>query len=75
MRDYSDINFNHKMINSKIKSLKELIPIVSKLKKQNKKIVTTNGVFDILHYGHVKYLEEAKRLGEILIVGINILIS
>ncbi|MBI2655692.1 D-glycero-beta-D-manno-heptose 1-phosphate adenylyltransferase [Candidatus Woesearchaeota archaeon] len=59
------------MIKNKIKTLKELIPIVEKLKKQNKKIVTTNGVFDILHYGHVKYLEQAKKLGDVLIVGIN----
>ena len=59
------------MINQKIKTLKELIPIVNKLKKQNKKIVTTNGVFDILHYGHVKYLEEAKKLGDVLVVGVN----
>ena len=60
-----------KMIDSKIKSLNELIKIVDKLKSQNKKIVTTNGVFDILHAGHVKYLEEAKKLGNILIVGVN----
>ena len=59
------------MISSKIKTLKELIPIVKTIKNQNKKIVTTNGVFDILHYGHVKYLEEAKKLGDVLIVGIN----
>ena len=58
-------------INQKIKTLKELIPIVKKLKKQNKKIVTTNGVFDILHLGHIKYLEEAKKLGNVLIVGVN----
>ena len=58
-------------IDKKIVSLKQLIPIVKKLKKQKKKIVTTNGVFDILHFGHVKYLEEAKKLGDILIVGVN----
>ena len=59
------------MIKNKIKTLNEIIPIVEKLKKKNKRIVTTNGVFDILHYGHVKYLEQAKRLGDILIVGVN----
>src|SRR3989338_4807015 len=57
--------------NKKITTLNKLISIVQKLKKQNKKIVTTNGVFDILHFGHVKYLEEAKKLGDILIVGVN----
>jgi len=57
--------------NKKIVSLKKLIQVVKKLKKQGKKIVTTNGVFDILHLGHVKYLEEAKKLGNVLIVGVN----
>ena len=59
------------MINSKIKTLNELIKIVKKLKSHNKKIVTTNGVFDILHAGHAKYLEQAKKLGDVLIVGVN----
>ena len=59
------------MIRQKIKSLNRLIKIANKLKTQNKKIVTTNGVFDILHLGHVKYLEEAKKLSDILIVGVN----
>ena len=59
------------MIRQKIKTLNELIRIVHKLKSENKKIITTNGVFDILHYGHVKYLEDAKKLGDVLIVGVN----
>lgn len=45
--------------------------LVEQLKKQNKKIVFTNGCFDILHIGHLRYLIEAKKLGDILIVGVN----
>lgn len=41
------------------------------LKEQGKKIVFTNGCFDILHKGHIKTLYEAKRIGDILVVGIN----
>ncbi len=44
---------------------------VEKWKKEGKKIVFTNGCFDILHAGHVDYLEKAKALGDILIVGLN----
>lgn len=40
-------------------------------KKKNKKIVFTNGCFDIIHSGHIKYLYEAKKLGEKLIIGLN----
>lgn len=56
---------------SKIKSQRELKNIIFALKKRGKKIVFTNGCFDLLHYGHVKYLEDAKRKGDILVVGIN----
>jgi len=52
-------------------SLKKFIKILKDLRKSKNKIVFTNGCFDILHIGHVKYLEKAKRLGDILIVGIN----
>ncbi|MBI5224939.1 D-glycero-beta-D-manno-heptose 1-phosphate adenylyltransferase [Candidatus Micrarchaeota archaeon] len=55
----------------KIVALNNLPSICSKLRSQGKTIVTTNGAFDILHVGHVKYLESAKALGDILIVGIN----
>lgn len=41
------------------------------LLKKNKKVVFTNGCFDILHVGHVRYLQEAKSLGDHLIVGLN----
>jgi len=51
--------------------LKQLIKIRTKLKKQSLKVVFTNGCFDILHKGHVYYLNEAKKLGDYLIVGLN----
>ena len=44
---------------------------IEELKKQGKKIVATNGCFDILHAGHVSYLEASKALGDILVVGMN----
>ncbi len=44
---------------------------ISQLKAEGKKIVFTNGCFDLLHVGHIRYLQEAKKLGDALIVGIN----
>lgn len=45
--------------------------LASSLKVKKRRIVFTNGCFDIIHAGHIKYLEKAKALGDILIVGIN----
>ena len=59
------------MTKQKIKTTNEIKELAEELKKQNKIIVTTNGVFDILHLGHIKYLQEAKKLGDVLIVAIN----
>ncbi|MBI3599383.1 MAG: D-glycero-beta-D-manno-heptose 1-phosphate adenylyltransferase [Nitrospinae bacterium] len=55
----------------KLKDIDELKTIVEKARKRGKKIVFANGCFDILHVGHVRYLTEAKGLGDILIVAIN----
>lgn len=55
----------------KLKTLDKLIKIVAGLKKKGKKIVFTNGCFDILHLGHIRYLKEAKGLGDILLIGLN----
>lgn len=51
--------------------LNELLDIVEELKAQQKTIVTTNGCFDILHAGHVRYLKQAKELGDILVLCLN----
>lgn len=55
----------------KIKEREELQGIVERLKKDGKRICFTNGCFDIVHQGHVLYLEEARRHGDCLIVGVN----
>ncbi|MDP8263292.1 MAG: D-glycero-beta-D-manno-heptose 1-phosphate adenylyltransferase [Candidatus Ancaeobacter aquaticus] len=44
---------------------------IQPLRKQGKKIVFTNGCFDIIHFGHVSYLEQAKACGDFLVVGLN----
>jgi len=54
-----------------IKSFEEIDRIVKRAKAHNQRVVFTNGCFDILHVGHVKYLQEAKGFGDILIVGLN----
>ena len=56
---------------NKLKTWDEITNIINKLKSENRKIVFTNGCFDILHSGHVQYLSEAKELGDILILGLN----
>ena len=56
---------------SKYITLKDLLEKLSRFRKQGKKIVFTNGCFDIMHLGHVRYLAAAKDKGEILIVGLN----
>lgn len=55
----------------KIKTQKEIKGVRNNLKRKGKRIVFTNGCFDILHYGHIKYLQKCKRLGDVLIVGLN----
>lgn len=51
--------------------LEELVPVIARLKQDCKRIVFTNGCFDIIHAGHIRYLKSAKDLGDILVVGLN----
>ncbi len=55
----------------RVVSLKDMIAIRRRLKRKGRKVVFTNGVFDILHAGHVALLEKAASYGDILIVGLN----
>jgi len=58
-------------LKEKVKPSEELKTIVNRSKEEGKKIVFTNGCFDLIHVGHVRYLEKTKKLGDILIVGMN----
>ena len=58
-------------VKDKIKDLPEGKSMVAKWKKDGQKVVFTNGCFDLLHLGHVDYLEKAKALGGKLVVGLN----
>ncbi len=55
----------------KVLTIEELVEELIPLKQKNKIIVTTNGCFDILHVGHVRYLQKSAELGDILIVCLN----
>jgi D-glycero-beta-D-manno-heptose 1-phosphate adenylyltransferase len=59
------------MSTTKILSGDELLTERARLRAAGRKLVFTNGVFDILHVGHVRYLEEARALGDALVVAIN----
>ncbi|MCD6178848.1 MAG: D-glycero-beta-D-manno-heptose 1-phosphate adenylyltransferase [Bacteroidales bacterium] len=58
-------------IKSKIQSQESLTVLLNKWEQQKKKIVFTNGCFDILHRGHIEYLSKAADLGDILFIGVN----
>jgi D-beta-D-heptose 7-phosphate kinase/D-beta-D-heptose 1-phosphate adenosyltransferase len=56
---------------TKIKSLEEIVRIREKLRREGKKLVFTNGCFDILHVGHVRYLNQARAMGDALVIAVN----
>ncbi len=62
---------NLQKISHKSQNLPDLLLKIKLLKKEGKKIVFTNGCFDILHVGHVQYLAQAAEKGDVLVVGIN----
>ena len=55
----------------KIYSHEQLTGIINRAKARSKTVVTTNGCFDVLHVGHLRYLQEAQELGDLLVVGVN----
>ncbi len=55
----------------KIKTIDEISKIIENLRKEKKVVVFTNGCFDMLHGGHIKYLYDARKLGDVLVIGLN----
>jgi rfaE bifunctional protein nucleotidyltransferase chain/domain len=58
-------------VNSKILTLDQLAAESGRLRSESQRVVATNGCFDILHVGHVRYLAAAQKLGDVLVVGLN----
>jgi len=65
------VSLAHKDSYSKIKSLDVLTSLIAAERNRGKRIVFTNGCFDLLHAGHVKYLQKARKLGDLLVLGLN----
>jgi D-beta-D-heptose 7-phosphate kinase/D-beta-D-heptose 1-phosphate adenosyltransferase len=65
------VSLAHKDSHAKIKNLDVLSPLLTVEKNRGKRIVFTNGCFDLLHAGHVKYLQKARNLGDLLVLGLN----
>ena len=59
------------MNRSKVHPLETLLPIVEELRSKGQAIVLANGCFDLLHVGHIRYLQGARALGDVLVVGLN----
>jgi len=67
----AEVGHGLKDSDSKIKNLDVLTHVIAKERSRGKKVVFTNGCFDLLHVGHVKYLQKARELGDLLVVGLN----
>ena len=67
----ADLRIEHRRTNGKLRTRDELVPEITLRKDRGERVVFTNGVFDILHPGHIHYLTQARELGSLLIVAIN----
>jgi len=67
----AEVGHGLKDSDSKIKNLDVLTHVIAKERSRGRKVVFTNGCFDLLHVGHVKYLQKARELGDLLVVGLN----
>lgn len=67
----AEIGRDHLDSDSKIKNLDVMSTVAGEAKARGKRIVFTNGCFDLIHFGHVKYLQKARSLGDLLVLGLN----
>jgi D-glycero-beta-D-manno-heptose 1-phosphate adenylyltransferase len=58
-------------MHGKVLTEARLVPILNQARAQHKRIVFTNGCFDLMHVGHTRYLQAARQLGDLLVVGVN----
>ena len=65
------IRREHALASDKMKSPRELLSVLAEHRRRRERVVFTNGCFDLLHLGHAKYLEFARGLGDVLVVGLN----
>ena len=56
------------LLNHKVKELDDLAALLKELKSEGKSVVHSHGVFDLLHVGHIRHFEEAKTMGDVLVV-------
>ena len=59
------------ILKNKLLTLSDLVPLVGNRKTEGGKLVFTNGCFDLIHVGHLRYLEKARQLGDFLVIGLN----
>jgi D-beta-D-heptose 7-phosphate kinase/D-beta-D-heptose 1-phosphate adenosyltransferase len=67
----AEVSHDHPDSDTKIKNLDVLASIIAAEKEKGKRVVFTNGCFDLLHVGHVKYLQKARSFGDLLVLGLN----
>ena len=67
----AEVGRGHLDSDSKIKNLDVLQRIISEAKERRQRVVFTNGCFDLIHFGHVKYLQKARSFGDLLVLGLN----
>jgi rfaE bifunctional protein nucleotidyltransferase chain/domain len=59
------------ILKNKLLSLSDLVTVVQNRKAEGEKLVFTNGCFDLIHVGHLRYLEKARQTGDLLVIGLN----